>query len=51
MNDNSVISLQIHSYTFIAYYIGGTMRISLEINHNEEVIYQSAKFTPEYFPA
>lgn len=50
MNGNSVISLQIHSYTFIASYTGGVVRISLEINHHEEVVYQSAKFSAEYFP-
>lgn len=35
MNGNSVVSLQIHSYTVIASYIDGVMRITLEINHNE----------------
>jgi hypothetical protein len=50
MNDNSIISLQIHSYTFIASLIGGTLRITLEVNHHQEVIYISQKFTQEDFP-
>lgn len=50
MNGNSVISLQIHSFTFIASYTAGVLRISLEINHHEEVLYQAAKFSSEYFP-
>jgi hypothetical protein len=45
MNCNSVISLRIHSYVVIVSYTEGVMRITLEINHNEEVIYQSSKFT------
>lgn len=45
MNGNSVISIEIHSFTFIASYTTGVVRLSLEINHHEEVLYQSPKFS------
>ena len=50
MNDNSIISLQIHSYTFIASLMNGVLRITLEVNHNQEVMYVSPKFSHEDFP-
>lgn len=50
MNDNSIISLQIHSYTFIASLISGTLRLTLEVNHHTEVMYISQKFTNQELP-
>jgi len=50
MTDNSIVSLHIHSCTFIASYTAEALRITLEVNHNEEVIFVSPKYTQEYFP-
>ena len=50
MVNSSIVSLQIQGYTFIASYLEGIMRITLEINHSEDIIYKSAKFYSDNFP-
>lgn len=39
MEDNSTVSIQIHSYTLIASLIAGVLRLTLELNHHSELLY------------
>ena len=50
MHHDSVLTIPIHSYTIVVSFSQCVLRITVEINHNEEVLYMSPKFTQEYFP-
>lgn len=50
MNGNSIISTQLHSYTLVASYTEGAMRINIEVNHSPDVLFVSNKFTNESMP-
>ena len=50
MNGNSIISTQLHSYTLVASYTEGIMRISIEVNHSEDVLFVSNRYTDANMP-
>jgi hypothetical protein len=50
MDGNSIISLHLHSYTLLASYTAATMRLSLEPNNNDHILFQSDKFKEDNFP-
>jgi hypothetical protein len=49
MEENSTVSIQIHSSTFIASLTAGILRLTLEPNHRHDLLYVQ-KFTQQDFP-
>lgn len=49
MEDNSIVSMQVHSYTLIASLSAGVLRLTLELNHHNELLYVH-RFTQQEFP-
>jgi hypothetical protein len=49
MEENSTVSIQIHSSAFIASLTAGILRLTLEPNHRHDLLYVQ-KFTQQDFP-
>jgi hypothetical protein len=49
MEDNSTVSIQIHSNTLVASLTGGVLRLTLEVNHHHELLYVQ-RFTQQDLP-
>jgi hypothetical protein len=49
MEDNSTVSIQVHSSTLVASVTGGVLRLTLEPNHRHDLLYVQ-KFTQQDLP-